>query len=60
VDDSIWREVSPSKCWLTAPASDGPYGWEWVNPSGNDTKSLEGIRIQNHMVGNGPFDENPH
>jgi hypothetical protein len=30
-----------------------------VDPSSNETKSVKGIRIQAHMAGNGPFDENP-
>jgi prepilin-type N-terminal cleavage/methylation domain-containing protein len=58
VTDGIWGEVLPSKCWLTAGTNathGGPYGWEWVDPSNNDSKSENGIRIQHRF--DGPFDE---
>jgi prepilin-type N-terminal cleavage/methylation domain-containing protein/prepilin-type processing-associated H-X9-DG protein len=64
VDDSIWKEIRTSDSWLTQALSTtvgrgGPYGWEYVNPSSNATKSEEGVHVQPHMVGNGPFDRNP-
>jgi prepilin-type N-terminal cleavage/methylation domain-containing protein len=65
VDDNIWKEVRTTKSWLTratcsTDGQGGPYGWEWVDDSGNDPRSLNGIRVQSHMIGNGPFDQNPH
>ncbi len=59
VHQAAFRELLKPVTWLTAPATSGPYGWEWVDPSSNETKSTKGIRIQNHMAGLGPFDENP-
>jgi prepilin-type N-terminal cleavage/methylation domain-containing protein len=55
VTGAIWGEVLPSTCWLTTGANGGAYGWEWVDPSNNDSKSENGIRIQHGFVG--AFDE---